>query len=845
MLKRSLLLCLTLLLMSSVIFAEGEIIGEHLQDRILESPHPYPASTTGEEQVVWSDYYQFPDANYLVFQFSKFDLAPGDRVEIRDPDSNQVHVYTGKGLRNLGGDFISKAVMGPEAFIELISTNTTNSHFGYQIDRISRGYSDKELAIIRSEPTEAICGNDDKIDAICFEDSHPEAYEKSKAACRIIMDGSSLCTAWLVSCENHVISNSHCSWDGDFDSQDKLDRMEFQFMYQNPECGSGTAIVEYSFQSGTFLENDHYIDYALITAPDDEDPASVYGWINIDDRPVPDIDEQMYIVGHPSGVPKQISLYSTHAEDQSGLCEVYSLNEDACITGASTEEVGYYCDTEGGSSGSPVLSLVTHKAIALHHCAYCPNRGVRIADVWATNQAGPNPLPLCSLYNDVGNVELDRENYGCDDTISITVNDGSLIGEGTQDVTITSTTEVTPETVTLNETPADSGVFIGTITTTTDAPMTGDGNLSIAAGDEISVLYIDADDGMGGTNIPRTDTAGVDCNAPVISNITVDFVSAYEAQISFSTNEPCIGTVMYGLSTPPGMSMSNEELTTSHTILLEELDDCAQYRFAIQATDEANNAVVDNNGGSYYSFTTLEITILLGASMDTDPEWSYEGQWEWGVPQGNEGDPDSGFTGTSVVGYNLAGDYTNNMSDTYCTTSSFDCSGATQVYFSYYKWLGVESSSYDHATLEVSGNGGSSWTVLWDHTSGSSTSADWEYEEYDISAQCAGNSDCLIRWNMGPTDSSVTYCGWNIDDVLVSYTQECQGGCNNDGDVNMDDAITSADAQLTFMIALGMTTPTPEEACAADCSGDEDVTAGDAQQVFMTALGSASCADPI
>ncbi|WP_181320148.1 hypothetical protein [Saccharothrix carnea] len=40
--------------------------------------------------------------------------------------------------------------------------------------------------------------------------------------------------------------------------------------------------------------------------------------------------------------------------------------------------VSYRCDTEGGSSGSPVLSRRTHEVIGLRHCGGCPNQGVRI-----------------------------------------------------------------------------------------------------------------------------------------------------------------------------------------------------------------------------------------------------------------------------------------------------------------------------------------------------------------------------------------------------------------------------------------------------------------------------------
>ncbi|ONI92122.1 hypothetical protein ALI22I_05830 [Saccharothrix sp. ALI-22-I] len=45
---------------------------------------------------------------------------------------------------------------------------------------------------------------------------------------------------------------------------------------------------------------------------------------------------------------------------------------------SSQSDIAYRCDTEGGSSGSPVLSRRTHKVIGLHHHGGCPNQGVRI-----------------------------------------------------------------------------------------------------------------------------------------------------------------------------------------------------------------------------------------------------------------------------------------------------------------------------------------------------------------------------------------------------------------------------------------------------------------------------------
>jgi hypothetical protein len=72
-----------------------------------------------------------------------------------------------------------------------------------------------------------------------------------------------------------------------------------------------------------------------------------------------------------------------------------------------------------------------------------------------------------------------------------------------------------------------------------------------------------------------------------------------------------------------------------------------------------------------------------------------------------------------------------------------------------------------------------------------------------------------------------------------------QGTCLRHGDVNLDGSITAADAQLCFLIVLGLYTPTYEQECAADCNFDEQVTAADAQNIFLVVLGQDECYDPL
>jgi subtilisin family serine protease len=159
------------------------------------------------------------------------------------------------------------------------------------------------------------------------------------------------------------------------------------------------------------------------------------------------------------------------------------------------------------------------------------------------------------------------------------------------------------------------------------------------------------------------------------------------------------------------------------------------------------------------------------ANMDTDPEWQLDEGWAWGPPtsQGSwNGDPDSGYMGENVLGYALDGDYENNMAEArYATTGAINCEGFQNIWLSFRRWLGVESP-YDYADVQVS-NDGNNWVDLW--TTGYSHISDslWQLVEYAVPASVADNQPTVyFRWGIGPTDDSVTYPGWNIDDVQVT-----------------------------------------------------------------------------
>jgi hypothetical protein len=160
-------------------------------------------------------------------------------------------------------------------------------------------------------------------------------------------------------------------------------------------------------------------------------------------------------------------------------------------------------------------------------------------------------------------------------------------------------------------------------------------------------------------------------------------------------------------------------------------------------------------------------------NFDTDPGFTFEGSWAYGTPTGGGSschDPTTGYTGTKVVGYNLSGDYANGIvSPYYATTPAVNCSGYTGVHLSFYRWLGVERNNYDHASLQAS-NDGTTWTTLWSNPNSDLCDGAWVAQDFDISSVADGQATVYVRWGMGSTDSSVSYCGWNIDDVRIYGT---------------------------------------------------------------------------
>jgi len=248
----------------------------------------------------------------------------------------------------------------------------------------------------------------------------------------------------------------------------------------------------------------------------------------------------------------------------------------------------------------------------------------RVEIVGTSVPQGPQPFslvasPLLVDCSSQGVVSLDRGMYACQDAATILVVDCDLntddMAVETVSVQIASSTEAGGETVLLTETAAESAQFEGVILVDT---VDTTGVLAVTEGDTIAVTYIDTDDGSGGINVVVTDTATVDCVAPVISNVAAINIEPRDATITFDTDESAGGVVDYGPFCGSLTDSAGGGLDTSHSVALTGLDDNTQYFYTVSATDPAGNSTTDDNGGACYSFATPEVPDFFTEQFEGD-----------------------------------------------------------------------------------------------------------------------------------------------------------------------------------------------------------------------------------
>jgi hypothetical protein len=388
------------------------------------------ASMTTPTGHVWELYH--PDATYLALHFTRFELAPGDQVFVSDPTGGQRHQVSARGAAE-DSAFWARHVKGDTLVLELVSTAAAAGvqRSAFKVEEYAAGFPGV------GGGTEAICGADDKENVACY--TGTTQHDRARAVARLLIQGRYLCTGWLVSSDSLLLTNEHC-----ISSSREALNTDYEFRAEAPDCNSSNCQLCWAgtvYDGVQFIRDNPALDYALVRLGGE--PATAHGFLEIDDRDAV-IGEQIYMPQHPGGYAKEFGIRST--SNSGGVCRVDSVTAPAC-TGATTyHDVGYYCDTEGGSSGSPVLASSSNKVIALHHCGSCLNTGVPITLIYdEISQYLPPPSSCgdgecvapedsCSCADDCGFPPAVETNY-CNDNVDndcdqlTDCDDGDCIGD--------------------------------------------------------------------------------------------------------------------------------------------------------------------------------------------------------------------------------------------------------------------------------------------------------------------------------------------------------------------------------------------------------------------------------
>lgn len=232
----------------------------------------------------------------------------------------------------------------------------------------------------------------------------------------------------------------------------------------------------------------------------------------------------------------------------------------------------------------------------------------------------------------------------------------------------------------------------------------------------------------------------------------------------------------------------------------------------LEATDACNLGICDtngscigspaNNGGSCNDGSSCTVSDVCNAGTCAgvpDPNYTiyfsetfasnnqgwtfpYAGTTEWAIGSATAGACGSSSTGNDpgtdhttsadngVAGVVLGGCYTSTIHTEDCIVSPVinanPASGS--VFLSYYRHLHTDYPNYMTSKVEVSSNGGATWTQIYAVPSGVfQNDAAWTFASFDVTAYKSSNMK--VRFCHSANQGGIiTGGGWNIDDVTVA-----------------------------------------------------------------------------
>ncbi|KAF0708697.1 Aste57867_6251 [Aphanomyces stellatus] len=340
----------------SIVAVSVAAIASAFQDAQLNADDTLIVRGATANEFVSYDFYH-ANATFVSVHFASLDIPVGGLLTIHSPDGSTRFSYSNVSQ----ADFYAESIEGDTAVVTYTPPkHATDGVDAFVVDKFAHGYIHEDGS---GEP-EGLCGIDTSKAAVCLNESAPIKYEKSKTLARLVINRR-LCTGWLFGSEGHVITNHHCIANASDASNTQVEFGaecatcdEYNNFYQMACKGSIVATTT----QVVYTSAEHDFTLVQLNLKPGVSLAK-YGYLQAR-ASGPVLGESIYIPQHPNGKPRRIA----HVLENNLPGTIESLNfPDSCLP----DEAGHSLNTEGGSSGSPVLSTTDNTVVALHNCGGC------------------------------------------------------------------------------------------------------------------------------------------------------------------------------------------------------------------------------------------------------------------------------------------------------------------------------------------------------------------------------------------------------------------------------------------------------------------------------------------
>lgn len=341
---------------------------------------------------------QHPNAHFLVFHFRFVRLDPNTTVTILDleqPD-RPAQAYDNTNI-SPDHDFFTPPVYSSHVAIhyatgssssDIHSDATRSSCPGFHIDEYRfaafapdphhhHHHHDNDPThphMKQQQPaSECASATDESKEAACFA-FDADVFKASRPIVRLLVQksyGAIFCTGWLFGCEGHVLTSHHC-----VSQESDASATTIEFLAQGATCaqqcdapqlcpGKVVALSTHIIAFSPEQELDFVLLLPRLSVSQLQQMVADYGFLSMR-MGESVLNEQIFIPQHPAGYGKRIAL-----KHDAQYGRVVSTTESSC--NSRNDSIAYLLDTQGGSSGAPVIATRDMSVLGVHYCggAWC------------------------------------------------------------------------------------------------------------------------------------------------------------------------------------------------------------------------------------------------------------------------------------------------------------------------------------------------------------------------------------------------------------------------------------------------------------------------------------------